>query len=319
MTAADFGADRSPFTGLLVAHAEDLQRRPLAIKISNGPAQWVRPQSGLSQADLVFEHVAEGITRFTAIFHSQTPPKIGPIRSARLIDLELPAMYDAALGFSGAHQYTQDLLEASDFRARLLRSYEPGYYRTGEDKPYEHTFYADPAGLWEALSARKQNRAPTLSNIMAFSQTPPVGGDAGRQMTIDYRQTVVVWSYDQAEGEYKRVADGEPLTDANNGQQISAANVVVIFAEHHLLKDICVFAEAGQCQVFPIEIDISGQGEALLLRDGRAYQAIWQRAAREQMFTLLDQSGQVLPFQLGNTWFQIVPWNWYKDPVRVEP
>ena len=61
------------------------------------------PQSGLSNADIVFEHYAEGgATRFTAIFYSKDAEPIGSIRSGRLIDLEIPKMYDAAFAYSGA-------------------------------------------------------------------------------------------------------------------------------------------------------------------------------------------------------------------------
>ncbi|MEM7014129.1 MAG: DUF3048 domain-containing protein, partial [Verrucomicrobiota bacterium] len=80
-----------------------LQRRPLAVKISNSPPSFVRPQSGLNDADIVFEHITEGnLTRFTLIVYGDDPEKVGPIRSARLVDVELPAMYDAALVYSGA-------------------------------------------------------------------------------------------------------------------------------------------------------------------------------------------------------------------------
>ena len=105
LTAADFGTDRNPLTGELVADPTMLDRRPMAIKISNAPAQWVRPQSGLNDADIVFEHVTEGaLTRFTMLVYGKTPADVGPIRSARMIDLELPAMYDAALFYSGSSE-----------------------------------------------------------------------------------------------------------------------------------------------------------------------------------------------------------------------
>ena len=79
-----------------------LERMPAAVKISNSPI--ARPQSGLSKADVVIEHLAEGdITRFTAIFHSQDAERIGSVRSARLIDLEIPVLFDAFLVYSGAN------------------------------------------------------------------------------------------------------------------------------------------------------------------------------------------------------------------------
>lgn len=113
----------------------------MAIKISNAPAGYVRPQSGLNAADIIFEHITEAVvTRFTAIFYSELPESVGPIRSARLVDVELPAMYDAALSYSGTSAGVGNRLFQSDFASRVISTNTPGYYRTGdESKPYEHT------------------------------------------------------------------------------------------------------------------------------------------------------------------------------------
>src|SRR5690606_7442224 len=98
----NFPPDVNPLTGLSVDDPAVLQRRPVLVKISNAPPL-VRPQHGIGQADLVFEHYAEGgLTRFSAIFYSQLPRQAGSIRSARLIDYELVEMYKALLAYSGA-------------------------------------------------------------------------------------------------------------------------------------------------------------------------------------------------------------------------
>jgi hypothetical protein len=100
----DFPKDINPLTGLPVTDSEDLARRPLVVKISNFP-RYVRPQSGLQEADMVFEHYAEGgTTRFSAVFWSKAVERIGPIRSARLIDTVIPEMLNASLVTSGTSQ-----------------------------------------------------------------------------------------------------------------------------------------------------------------------------------------------------------------------
>jgi hypothetical protein len=87
-------------TGLTVPDASVLERRPLVVKISNAPAL-VRPQAGISAADIVYEHYTEGgLTRFSAVFYSQAPQRVGSIRSARLIDNQLVPMYNGLLAFS---------------------------------------------------------------------------------------------------------------------------------------------------------------------------------------------------------------------------
>ncbi len=135
MTAEDFGDNRNPLTGEIVENPDDLAQRPLAIKISNSPPGQVRPQSGLNDAAIMVEHLAEGaVTRLTGIFYGKWPEKVGPVRSARLIDLELPAMYDAGLAYSGASVGVSQRLFSSDFRPRIIRSNTEGYYRDTESE-----------------------------------------------------------------------------------------------------------------------------------------------------------------------------------------
>jgi hypothetical protein len=308
LTAADFGSDRNPFTGELVEDISLLQRRPLASKISNAPPRYTRPQSGLGQADIVFEHITEAaVTRFTAIIYSQTPERVGPLRSGRLIDVELPAMYDTALVYSGSSIGVSRKLFSSDFRERILRSNVRGYYRTGEDKPYEHTLYARPEQLWQVLDEMGLNRAPEMPATMAFSSEPPPGGQPATGITIDYsREALVAWEYDEVNGRYWRWADGEPHSDANTGEQISAANVVVVYAPHQLDVSICELQQEDRCLLFSIEIQIWGEGPATIFRDGQQYGGRWERSGRSHLLTFYDEAGEVIPLQIGNTWFQVV-------------
>ena len=320
LDADDFGADRNPLTGEQVSDPAVLQRRPIAVKISNAPPGFVRPQSGPNQADLVFEHIAEfGVTRFTAIFYDELPPDVGPIRSGRLIDVELPAMYDAAFSYSGASVGVNQKLWASDFAQRILPNRPPGHYRTGADKPYEHTLYGTPA-LWiEELAEQGLNVPPQFANYMAFSEAPPAGGQPVSRIVLDYPSTTAEWRYDSASNRYLRWSDGVTHHDANTGEQLSATNVAVVYAPHVLDLNICEHIRAGdtECAAFSVEIQIWGQGPARIFRDGQMYEATWKREQRADMLTFYDAAGNPLPLQIGNTWFQMAPSN-EADILTVE-
>jgi hypothetical protein len=318
LSAEDFDDNRNPLTGELVSDPEILLRRPIAVKISNSPAKYTRPQSGLSQADLVFEHVTEvNITRFTAIFYDETPEKIGPIRSARLIDLELPAMYDAALAYSGSSISNARKLFSSDFASRILRSHEPGYYRTGEDKPYEHTLYAHPEEFWPALESKGENRKPNFSTNLTFTTEPPPGGESVNSVQVEYRNfSVIDWIYDSESGRFLRWADGEKHTDANTGEQISAANVIVLLVPHSIDPNSCENQSGDVCLAYSVEIQLWGSGPAFLLRDGLQYEVTWRRANRSDMLTFVDENGLAVPLQIGNTWFQVISIN-HPESYRV--
>lgn len=317
LTAEDFGTDRNPLTGELVEKPENLQRLPIAIKISNAPAEFTRPQAGLNEADWVFEHTAEGsLTRFTAIFYDTTPEAIGPVRSARLIDIELPAMYHAALAYSGSSNGVGQKLKESDFSNRILYAWEKGYYRTGDtSKPIEHTFYANPELLWETLTEKGFDTAPEFDTFNVFSDTPPEGGETANGVTVDYSWTLVNWRYDGIKGRYLRWADGEPHLDGNTLEQVEAANVVVMSPVHVYDPNICEqINRDGTCASLSVEIQLWGSGPAVLLRDGKRYDVIWQREDRGDSLTFTDAEGNPFPLKIGNTWVQVVP-SWLEDPV----
>jgi hypothetical protein len=317
LSPEEFGDDRNPLTGELIANPAILERRPVAVKLSNSPPVYTRPQSGLNDADWVFEHVTEGnITRFTAILYGKTPPRVGPIRSARLIDVELPAMYDAALAFSGASVGVSQRLNRSDFTSRIIRAAEHGYYRTGEDKPYEHTLYAIPDGFWQGLDEMGQNRRPAFGTSLAFSSLPPPEGTAAGEVIIDYNWTLVEWRYDAETGRYRRWADGEIHSDGNSGEQVTAANVIVISPLHVEDATICEEIRDGVCAHLSMEIQIWGTGDAVLFRDGLRYDVTWRRVNRGDLLTFVDESGDPVPLQLGNSWVQVVP-SWLSSPLEV--
>ena len=322
MTAEDFGDNRNPLTGEIVEDPADLEQRPLAIKISNSPPRQLRPQSGINDAAIMVEHLAEGaVTRLTGIFYGKWPEKVGPVRSARLIDLELPAMYDAGLAYSGASVGVSQRLFSSDFRPRIIRSNTEGYYRSGEEnKDIEHTLYVNPEGLHNTLAENDLNTPPNFNTVIAFSSEPPENGTPATHLTIDYIWEVIEWKYDEENGRYYRWADGEPIYDANDEKQASTANIIVLTPYHVQDPNICEQAsKEGECLALSVQIQLWDSGPAILMRDGQQFPVYWHRAGRNDLLTFTDEAGNPVPLQIGNTWLQIVPtWRGYEDNIVIE-
>jgi hypothetical protein len=320
LTAEDFGTDRNPLTGELVDDPLTLQRRPFTVKLSNSPPSYTRPQSGLNDADIVYEHTTEGsITRFTAIFYGKSPESVGPIRSARLIDVELPAMYDAALFYSGSSTGVGNRLFSSDFKERIFQeSAQSGFYRTGEDKPWEHTLYGRPEQFWQALEARDLNAPPNFGSYMAFSEVPPAAGEVASGVVIDYDWELVEWRYDAAIGRYRRWSDGVEHLDGNTDEQVVAANIIIISPVHAFDGTICEEIRNGVCAHQSVQIQIWGSGTGIVLRDGLVYNVTWHRENRNDMLTFTDSTNNPFPLQIGNSWVQLVP-TWLDNPVTVSP
>ncbi|MBC7814592.1 MAG: DUF3048 domain-containing protein, partial [Burkholderiales bacterium] len=157
-----FADNVDPLTGETVADPAALNRRPIVVKISNAPPI-VRPQAGLNAADLVFEHYAEGgLTRFSAVFYSQAPERVGSIRSARLIDYELVPMYQALLAFSGASIGVEEFIYGSEFADRAYKGvlYGQPYYWRDESIEVPHNMFTSTAALWNLASEEGVNARP---------------------------------------------------------------------------------------------------------------------------------------------------------------
>ena len=300
----------NPLTGLPVDDPAALARRPLAIKISNAP-DIVRPQAGIAQADLVFEHLTEGnLTRFTALFWSHTPPRVGSVRSARLIDLEIPAMYGALFAYSGASEPIRQRIAALPFAPRAYEgvSVGPPLYVRDPEIEVPHNLFTIPAEVWRRAERDGINDPPAGLGGMLFDPAPPAGGDPAERVEIDYGPDTVRWDYDPAAGRYARSVDGEPHTDANTGQQVTAANVVLIYAHHQPDLSI-VESEWRGSRSFSIEIQIWTLGPATLIRDGQRLDGYWMRWEEDSMLTFWadEDAAQPLALKPGNTWFQVVP------------
>lgn len=301
-----FPAGINPLTGQPAADPASLNRRPIVVKISNAPIL-VRPQSGISAADLVYEHYVEGgLTRFSAIFYGEAPRRVGSIRSARLIDMDLVPMYQGLLAYSGASIGVEDLLNTSDFVNRLYKGVLFGlpYYWRDEEIEVPHNMFMDAKSLWDLADEQGVNQRPNLHG-MAFLASAPAGANgAVNKIDLRYRATRIVWRYDAASGRYRRWADGDGHFDANTMQQITAENVVVIYADHEL-SDI-VESQFQDSVSYGWAINLMGEGDATLFRDGLRYDGRWVRAERGDELSLRTKDGQLLYFKPGKTWFQVI-------------
>ena len=294
-----------PLTGLPVDDPAKLARRPLAVKISNSLP--TRPQSGLAKADIVFEHLAEGgITRFTALYLCQDAELIGSMRSARFIDLEIPAMYKSMLVFSGVSPGLVPKFKDADFRERQLSPdplwNDPGTYRVPqEDRRYEHTLFTDTKLLWQVTAERGLNQRQQLDGL-AFGAEPPDGGKDASKVDIPYRLSPVRYEYDAALGGWRRWIADQPHVEASNGTQHAPANVVIVGA-HHVETDI-IEDSLGSLS---IQIQLWGDGPAMALRDGKAYEIRWVRSDSHDMLHFVYHDGTPFPLRPGQTWIQLVP------------
>ena len=299
--------NENPLTGLTVDDPAVLRRRPLHIRVGNDPG--ARPQVGLSDADLVYEEITEWwVTRYTAIYLAQAPETIGPIRSARLINTQLTQQYGAALINSGGSDGVR--WELSQLPIVNLDEYfnpQPYFYREGQGW---QTRLAVNAVAAHQLMERKGTEATVPLRGFTFSDAP-LGGDPANTIFIPYpaKTSPVEWRYDSASSRYLRWVNGEPLVDFADDLQLSAANVIVYYAEHQP-TDIVEDSNGATS----IRIIVNGEGRAQIFRDGVVVEGRW-RTDGTQTPEFLFPNGAPIPLKRGNSWIEVVPTD-YK--VEVE-
>ena len=312
----------NPLTGLPYPNAEAQARRNLIVKISNYPPI-VRPQHGVNAADIVYEYEAEGgVTRFAAIYRSQAPERVGSIRSARLIDMELVTMYRALLAYSGTSEPIQQLLEAPPFFEFQIISPLIGHEENqsndcstapfcrdfslmeSEGRAREHTLFGNTNSMWAVADRQNTNRGYVAFGF-AFSIFPDANGRPINDMYAEwYGQADARWQYDSEAEHYIRFTDNQPHMDAADGEQLWADNLVVIEVNHVERPDL--FPEGATYTSLGVEL--WEQGRAYVLRDGMWYQGFWRRRDREPGSALQLIYGDNTPIMLkpGRTWVTVV-------------
>ena len=293
----------APLTGLITTDSSLAQRRALAVKVGNGDIK-DRPQAGLAAADIVYEVLVEAArTRFIAVFHSEIPSRIGPVRSVRSSDFDiLDDLATPYLASSGANSTVlQEIRQA--VRAGTLvdiggaRMYTPYTRDRSRSAPhnlyfhYENLGAGDPDSLPGGLSD-----APPASLFEYGSPNPPGLPDA-TGVTVTYHKAsgnVVSHVWDNILGGWVRIQRGTlHTTETDFGiSEIAPANVAVVWMPYGTSA-----ADRRSPQALSY-----GSGEALVLIAGSVHEAVWERTEDQIGFRFSDAAGNPLSLSPGATW-----------------
>lgn len=294
-------ANLNPLTGEQVEDPALVQRRVLAVRVGNDPE--IRPQEGLGQAEIVYEEIMEGwtVTRFTALYLAADAERIRPIRSARLVSLDIAPQYDAALAHSGASDEIRWRISQADF-VDLDEFFNPGPYGILPEYDWRGRMYTSVEALRDYLTANDLEANEHIRGY-AFDPQPPEG-EAAQSIEIPYpRLCAVTWDYDEATEAYLRSVQGEAHLDGLTDEQITAENVVILYAPHE--KTDIVEDSLGNTA-----IDIALQettGPAQVCRDGVCVAGNWQHEQPEELIRYYDDQGKEIALKPGTTWIELVP------------
>lgn len=287
--------DTYPLTGMPAdGHVDD---RIVSVMINNHPK--ARPQSGLSQADIVFEILAEGdITRFLALFQSEKPETVGPVRSAREYYFELAKGYGALYIYHGAANFVNDMIadRGIEHLDGALHDNDGVLFKRSTARKAPHNSYLQYATVNEEAEAKGYKMEQNVDSLPFIGKGEKITGDDAAEVAINYGESgrnIVEYHYDKADETYRRLSDQEETVDSSTEQPVQAANVFIIEADHQVID------EEGRRA-----IDLESGGKAYLIQKGTVQQVQWEN---KQGRIIPVKNGKTIGFVPGQTWINVVP------------
>lgn len=291
----------SPLTGL----PETTPSPVLVVKLDN--THNAQPHAGLKDADVVYiEEVEYGITRLAAVFSSVIPDHIGPVRSARITDIDLLAQYGTpAFAYSGAQHKMFPVLDKASIVDVSPRTGAEGYARDF-DRRAPYNYFLDGTVAIE--------RAPDASTDhdigFVFSPDAPAGGAVNTKAKMKWGYAKAMFTFDPITGLYKVNLNGYPAEAEENDKGQNAATVVIQYVKQEPSK----FFDKGGGNTPHAET--IGTGTATILRDGYSYDVTWNRPSATVGTTFTMADGSPMPFKPGQQWIVLLN---KKTPATLLP
>lgn len=286
---------RYPLTGLPAEKPSD--QRVVAVMVNNHHK--ARPQSGLDQADVVYEALAEGnITRFLALFQSQKPDMIGPVRSARPYFIKLSQGYHSLYVCHGWSPTAKKMLTRGDADSLNGLFYDGTLFHRASFRQAPHNSYISFKNIEKGAKQKKYKMTDHIEPLPFDFSGKGIQGDTQpvQSVAIRYAQdNIPGYEYDAAKHYFVRTINGQTAKDRESGKPLIANNVMILSAKHTFIDNY------GRRS-----IDIASGGSGYLLQNGKYTAIQWE-----------NHDGRLLPYKEGKpldlipgkTWINLVPNN----------
>jgi len=266
----------------------------LVVKIDD--TSMARPQIGLEAADLVYiEQVEGGLTRLAAIFSSGVPSKIGPVRSARISDIDILALYGKVIfAYSGAQPAMLSVIANANLWDYGAQHSSPKIYPRDQTRPTPYNMVLRGDLLLGKVRGDQRNVAISRSVGWSFGKAP-AGGVEIAAVTIHWPSSVYEATWSKSENRWLLSNGGKPDLTAT-GDQLGATTFVI---QNVKMSDSIYRAADGGYTPFSETV---GTGTGYILRDGRSFKANWSRPTAETGTTWTLADGSEIKFAAGSVW-----------------
>lgn len=267
----------------------------LSAKIDNHPL--ARPQVGLDSADVVFEELVEGgITRYVAMWHSNVPQEIGPVRSVRPMDPDIVSPFGGIIAYSGGQQrFIEAMLDSPVASAIHGQSDVDDFFYRSSATVAPHNVIVRAQDLVDYFADRA---GPAPQFNFAPSSAESTAATAGQEVS-SLRVTMSSfaaprWEWSAERSVFLRNQTNGAADNAISGNQITADNVIVLFVDIQVIQDIPT-------------TNLIDSGAGYVATGGKVAEIRWSKAAKEAPIELTDPSGARVLLAPGQTWVELAP------------
>ncbi|GGJ64616.1 DUF3048 domain-containing protein [Virgibacillus salexigens] len=288
--------DIYPLTG--IESNDAVNNRIIGVMINNHSK--ARPQTGLSQADIVFEILAEGrITRFLALYQSEMPEVAGPVRSAREYYFELANAYNALYLYHGAATFVDQMIQDReiDHLNGSLYDNDGVLFNRESFRDAPHNSYLQLGAVYDKAKEKGYDVTADYEALPFLSEDEDVTGDTAEHVEIVYSNNspmeIVEYKYDKRSETYTRYNDRKKTVELESDKPIQPSNVFIIETPHQVIDD------AGRRA-----IDMESGGNAYLIQKGVVQKLQWKNKDGR---IVPVKDGKTVAFAPGKTWINVIP------------
>lgn len=284
----------APFTGEEVDE-KTFDNIPFMAIIEN--SKDARPQSGLNEADIVYETMAEGgIPRTFALFQKNSPEKIGPIRSARAYFLDISREYNLPFAHCGASYEAEDIIKENSLMS-INEFFYGGFFWREKDRKAPHNLYTSADKIRAAVLSRKYNKPSevklTFNKDYWNNETLPSANNISLKLSNYYTT-----DYIYKDGKYYKYMSSKPAVNKEDNEPLKTANIVIQVTTIKKKKENIL-----------MDINLNGSGTGYVISNGKYVKMNWSKDSVNSQTILKDENGKAIPLSPGNTWWNIVDKN----------
>lgn len=284
----------SPYTGEEVDEST-FKNIPFMVIVEN--SKDARPQSGIVDADIVYETSAEGgIPRMIALFQKNSPEKIGPVRSARPYFLDISREYNLPFAHCGTSAEADEIIKENKLMT-LNEFVFTGFYWRAKDRKAPHNLYTSSKNIRELVETRNYIKPSNVN--LKFDKTYWENEKLTAAENITFKVTKnYTTDYIFKDNKYYKTMSSTPALDKEDSRQLSVNNIVIQVTTIKLQKD-----------GIHLDIPLTGKGYGYVISSGKMTKMAWSKENADSQTILKDESGNIISLSPGNTWWHIVDKN----------